>query len=82
MDIVRHVEAKYPALLFKQQLIAYVEKIYGIIRENMKKDMLQIVPSCIQVWQTQFSNTTGPQLYNDLFNDFSYSFSCCMAFLA
>jgi myosin-5 len=49
MDIVRHVEAKYPALLFKQQLIAYVEKIYGIIRENMKKDMLQIVPSCIQV---------------------------------
>ncbi|XP_062166607.1 myosin-8-like [Alnus glutinosa] len=52
MDIVRHVEAKYPALLFKQQLIAYVEKIYGIIRENMKKDMLQIVPSCIQAPRT------------------------------
>jgi hypothetical protein len=49
MDIVCHVEAKYPALLFKQQLIAYVEKIFGIIRENVKKDMLQIVPSCIQV---------------------------------
>lgn len=25
------VEAKYPAILFKQHLTAYVEKIYGII---------------------------------------------------
>ncbi|KAI9092759.1 hypothetical protein K1719_027556 [Acacia pycnantha] len=31
LHIIRKVEAKYPALLFKQQLTAYVEKIYGII---------------------------------------------------
>jgi len=46
---VREVEAKYPALLFKQQLTAYVEKIYGIIRDNMKKDMTSLLSLCIQV---------------------------------
>lgn len=49
IDIVRHVDAKYPALLFKQQLIAYVEKIYGIIRDNVKKDLSPLLSSCIQV---------------------------------
>ncbi|KAF7837562.1 myosin-6-like isoform X2 [Senna tora] len=39
MEVVRKVEAKYPALLFKQQLTAYVEKIYGIIRDNLKKEL-------------------------------------------
>ncbi|KAL9239169.1 hypothetical protein vseg_013515 [Gypsophila vaccaria] len=29
LEAVRQVEAKYPALLFKQQLTAYLEKIYG-----------------------------------------------------
>ena len=29
LDVLRQVEAKYPALLFKQQLTAYVEKLYG-----------------------------------------------------
>lgn len=48
IDIVRHVDAKYPALLFKQQLIAYVEKIYGIIRDNVKKDLSPLLSSCIQ----------------------------------
>ena len=37
LDFIRKVEAKYPALLFKQQLTAYVEKIYGIIRDNLKE---------------------------------------------
>ncbi|KAG6732379.1 hypothetical protein I3842_01G174300 [Carya illinoinensis] len=52
IDIVRHVEAKYPALLFKQQLVAYVEKIYGIIRDNVKKDLSPLLSSCIQAPRT------------------------------
>lgn len=49
IDVVRQVEAKYPALLFKQQLTAYVEKIYGIIRDNLKKDLNSLLSLCIQV---------------------------------
>lgn len=49
-DVVHQVDAKYPALLFKQQLAAYVEKIYGIVRENMKKDLSPLLSSIIQVW--------------------------------
>ena len=48
-DVVHQVDAKYPALLFKQQLAAYVEKIYGIVRENLKNDLLPLLSSCIQV---------------------------------
>lgn len=47
-DVVRQVEAKYPALLFKQQLTAYVEKIYGIIRDNLKKELASLLSLCIQ----------------------------------
>ncbi|KAL0392636.1 UNVERIFIED_CONTAM: Myosin-8 [Sesamum radiatum] len=43
------VEAKYPALLFKEQLTAYVEKIYGIIRDNLKKELSSHLSLCIQV---------------------------------
>ncbi|KAK8955413.1 hypothetical protein KSP40_PGU016919 [Platanthera guangdongensis] len=50
--VVRQVEAKYPALLFKQQLTAYVEKIYGIIRDNMKKDLTHLLTLCIQAPRT------------------------------
>ncbi|KAL5542469.1 hypothetical protein UlMin_010179 [Ulmus minor] len=52
LDVVRQVEAKYPALLFKQQLTAYVEKIYGIIRDNLKKDLSPLLSSCIQAPKT------------------------------
>ncbi|XP_062079405.1 myosin-6-like isoform X2 [Humulus lupulus] len=48
VDVVRQVEAKYPALLFKQQLTAYVEKIYGIIRDNLKKELSSLISLCIQ----------------------------------
>ncbi|XP_021806038.1 myosin-6-like [Prunus avium] len=51
-DVVRQVEAKYPALLFKQQLTAYVEKIYGIIRDNLKKELSSFISSCIQAPRT------------------------------
>ncbi|KAF5482528.1 hypothetical protein F2P56_003088, partial [Juglans regia] len=52
LDVVRQVEAKYPALLFKQQLTAYVEKIYGIIRDNLKKELSSLLALCIQAPRT------------------------------
>ncbi|XP_012567832.1 myosin-8 isoform X2 [Cicer arietinum] len=55
-DVINQVDAKYPALLFKQQLAAYVEKIYGIVRENMKKDLSPLLSSCIQEHRTQNDN--------------------------
>ncbi|OVA02253.1 IQ motif [Macleaya cordata] len=55
-SLERQVEAKYPALLFKQQLSAYVEKIYGIIRDNLKKDLTSALSSCIQAPRTSRGN--------------------------
>ncbi|RID57152.1 hypothetical protein BRARA_F00550 [Brassica rapa] len=51
-DTLRQVEAKYPALLFKQQLTAYVEKIYGMIRDNLKKEISPLLGLCIQAPRT------------------------------
>ncbi|KAG6426969.1 hypothetical protein SASPL_111208 [Salvia splendens] len=56
LDTVRQVEAKYPALLFKQQLTAYVEKIYGIIRDNLKKELSSLLALCIQAPRTYKGN--------------------------
>ncbi|KAF3652096.1 Myosin-7 [Capsicum annuum] len=52
LDTVQQVEAKQPALLFKLQLSAYVEKIYGIIRDNWKRDLSSLLTSCIEASQT------------------------------
>ncbi|XP_074581787.1 myosin-6-like isoform X2 [Curcuma longa] len=52
LAFVRQVEAKYPALLFKQQLSAYVEKIFGILRDNAKKELGSLISQCIQVTRT------------------------------
>lgn len=49
MDLVRQVEAKYPALLFKQQLTAFVEGLYGMIRDNVKKEISSVISLVIQV---------------------------------
>ncbi|CAN1765907.1 XI-E [Linum perenne] len=49
---LQQVEAKYPALLFKQQLTAYVEKIYGMIRDNLKKEISPLLGLCIQAPRT------------------------------
>ncbi|CAL0314822.1 unnamed protein product [Lupinus luteus] len=54
--VVHQVDAKYPALLFKQQLAAYVEKIYGIIEENLKKDLSPLLSSCTQAHKTSNDN--------------------------
>jgi len=48
-DSTVHVEARYPAILFKQQLTACVEKIFGLIRDNLKKELSPLLASCIQV---------------------------------
>lgn len=47
-DTQSRVDAKYPALLFKQQLTAYVEKIYGMIRDRLKKEISPFLTMCIQ----------------------------------
>ncbi|XP_044494983.1 myosin-17-like [Mangifera indica] len=51
-DGLRQVEAKYPALLFKQQLTAFLEKIYGMIRDNLKKEISPLLGLCIQAPRT------------------------------
>ncbi|CAH2077072.1 unnamed protein product, partial [Thlaspi arvense] len=47
-DGASHIEARYPAILFKQQLTACVEKIYGLIRDNLKKELSPLLGLCIQ----------------------------------
>lgn len=47
--VIRPVVAKDPALLFKQQLTAYVEKIFGMIRDNLKSELQTLLSLCIQV---------------------------------
>ncbi|KAG8635974.1 myosin-15 isoform X2 [Manihot esculenta] len=47
-DGLSHVEARYPAILFKQQLTACVEKIFGLIRDNLKKELSPLLGLCIQ----------------------------------
>ncbi|KAK9131389.1 hypothetical protein Sjap_011876 [Stephania japonica] len=42
------IEARYPAILFKQQLTACVEKIFGSIRDNLKKEISPLLGLCIQ----------------------------------
>ncbi|KAK9931325.1 hypothetical protein M0R45_018603 [Rubus argutus] len=64
-DLVRQVEAKYPALLFKQQLTAYVEKIYGIIRDNLKKELSLQFSSCVQAPRTSKDSVVEAQEGSD-----------------
>ncbi|KAG2327810.1 hypothetical protein Bca52824_010538 [Brassica carinata] len=47
-DVVQQVDARVPALLFKQQLTAYVETIFGIFQENVKRELEPVLLSCIQ----------------------------------
>lgn len=44
---LQQVEAKYPALLFKQQLDAFVQKIFPMLRDNVKKEITNHLSSCI-----------------------------------
>lgn len=49
---VYQVEAKYPAITFKQQLTALLEKVYGMIRHNLKKELSPLLGLCIQAPRT------------------------------
>jgi myosin-5 len=51
-EAIRPVDAKDPALHFKQQLEAYVEKILGIIWDNLKKELNTVLALCIQAPKT------------------------------
>ncbi|KEH35883.1 myosin-15 isoform X2 [Medicago truncatula] len=51
-DGMSHVEARYPAILFKQQLTACVEKIFGHLRDNLKKELSPLLALCIQAPKT------------------------------
>lgn len=59
---VHQVDAKYPALLFKQQLTAFVEKIYSLLRDNVKKEITPQLGACIQAPRAvkPGSSTGGP----------------------
>ncbi|KAF5189581.1 Myosin-17 [Thalictrum thalictroides] len=66
VDDLRYVEARYPALLFKQQLAAFLEKIYGLIRDNLKKEVSITVALCIQAARTSRASRvkgSGSQQY-------------------
>ncbi len=41
------MEAKYPALLFKQQLDALVQKVFPMVRDNVKKQISPLLANCI-----------------------------------
>ncbi|KAG6532671.1 hypothetical protein ZIOFF_006521 [Zingiber officinale] len=58
---LHQVEAKYPALLFKQQLTAFVEKIYGMIRDNLKKEISPVLSLCIQGNVPMMQNMQAPR---------------------
>uniref|UniRef100_A0A0E0NLN8 Myosin heavy chain n=1 Tax=Oryza rufipogon TaxID=4529 RepID=A0A0E0NLN8_ORYRU len=48
IDTLGQVDARYPAILFKQQLTACVEKIFGQLRDNLKKEISPLLSVCIQ----------------------------------
>ncbi|XP_044976874.1 myosin-17-like isoform X12 [Hordeum vulgare subsp. vulgare] len=50
------VEAKYPALLFKQQLVDLIEKVYGMISDSVKKELNPLLELCIQDPRSSHSN--------------------------
>uniref|UniRef100_A0A453DWI1 Dilute domain-containing protein n=1 Tax=Aegilops tauschii subsp. strangulata TaxID=200361 RepID=A0A453DWI1_AEGTS len=70
---ISQVEAKYPALAFKQQLTALLEKVYGVIRHDLKKELSSLLGLCIQVPPflicklfTQVFSFINVQLFNSL----------------
>ncbi|CAA7401257.1 unnamed protein product [Spirodela intermedia] len=67
------LEARYPAVLFKQQLTASLEKIFGFIRDGVKNEISALLTLCIQVpsffirkLTTQVFSFINVQLFNSL----------------
>ncbi|CAN1258962.1 XI-H [Linum perenne] len=59
------VDPKKPALLFKQQVTAYLETIYGMMRENEKKELSPLLASCIKAAKAK-KNDVGLMNWNRL----------------
>jgi len=49
LDRQSQVVPKCPAMLFKKQLIDFLQKIYGMMRDNLKKEILPHLEYCKQV---------------------------------
>ncbi|GFR45883.1 hypothetical protein Agub_g7337 [Astrephomene gubernaculifera] len=56
----KQVEAKYPALLFKQQLDAIVQKIFPMIRDNVRKEISPMLSNCIYAPKTSGRTVARP----------------------
>ncbi|KAM1224096.1 hypothetical protein ACFX2G_044003 [Malus domestica] len=59
-DGMSHLEARYPAILFKQQLTACVEKIFGLMRDSLKKELAPLLGSCIQAPKAARKSSRSP----------------------
>ncbi|KAK3138149.1 hypothetical protein QOZ80_5AG0365180 [Eleusine coracana subsp. coracana] len=59
---LHQIEARYPALLFKQQLVDLTEKVYGMISDKLKKELNPLLELCIQDPRTSFSNQSKASL--------------------
>ncbi|CAM0954276.1 unnamed protein product [Alopecurus aequalis] len=55
---VHQIDAKYPALLFKQQLVDLIEKVYGLISDKLKKELNPLLELCIQDPRTSQSKAS------------------------
>ncbi|KMZ59743.1 putative Myosin XI [Zostera marina] len=51
------IEPDYPALIYsKQQLVAFIGKIYGMIRDNLKGEISPFIASCIEAPKTTYAS--------------------------
>lgn len=55
----RQVEAKYPALLFRQQLDALVQKIFPTLRDNIKREVMPHVSAAIHAPRSANARPAG-----------------------
>ncbi|XP_033138636.1 myosin-17 [Brassica rapa] len=62
LDRQMQVEAKYPATLFKQQLIGFLEKMYVMIRDSLKIEVFSLLRLCTQAPQAQENNVPQQDL--------------------
>ena len=53
------VESKYPAFVFKQQVAAFIEKLYGILRDNVKQEIAPLFQACVQAPRPQRTTSGG-----------------------
>ncbi|CAF2339448.1 unnamed protein product [Brassica napus] len=62
LEIQMQVDAKCPSTLFKQQLIGFLEKMYVMIRDNLKIEVFSLLRLCTQAPQAQENNVPQQDL--------------------